>query len=134
MPELPEVETVRRGLSPVMEGRRILRLGRRSKYLLAELPSDCILDRKTGFKVDGWGFATVNIGTADDPDALITIAKSAGTFVTPLALGDARHGKPLWEQLGLAADPGGTIKLYVQGPANATGAGTMPFEIVYRYR
>ncbi|WP_332888849.1 DNA-formamidopyrimidine glycosylase family protein, partial [Haematobacter missouriensis] len=25
MPELPEVETVRRGLLPVMEGRRILR-------------------------------------------------------------------------------------------------------------
>ncbi|WP_226779899.1 bifunctional DNA-formamidopyrimidine glycosylase/DNA-(apurinic or apyrimidinic site) lyase [Oceaniglobus trochenteri] len=66
MPELPEVETVRRGLAPVMEGgviaraevnrpdlrwpfppdmaarltgRRILRLGRRSKYLLADLDS-----------------------------------------------------------------------------------------------
>jgi len=64
MPELPEVETVRRGLAPVMEGRRIERarvnrpdlrwpfpprmaerltgqrvshLGRRSKYLLADL-------------------------------------------------------------------------------------------------
>jgi formamidopyrimidine-DNA glycosylase len=64
LPELPEVETVRRGLAPVMEGRRILaaevrrpdlrwpfppdmaarltgarvlRLGRRSKYILAEL-------------------------------------------------------------------------------------------------
>ena len=66
MPELPEVETVRRGLVPAMEGRRILsaevrrpdlrwpfpermaerlagtrveRLGRRSKYLLADLSS-----------------------------------------------------------------------------------------------
>lgn len=66
MPELPEVETVRRGLLPVLEGRRILtaqvnrpdlrwplpdrlagrlagqtvtRLGRRSKYLLADLSS-----------------------------------------------------------------------------------------------
>ncbi|MDJ0627376.1 MAG: bifunctional DNA-formamidopyrimidine glycosylase/DNA-(apurinic or apyrimidinic site) lyase [Rhodobacter sp.] len=66
MPELPEVETVRRGLIPVMEGqviaqaevrrpdlrwpfpdrmadrltgRRVLRLGRRSKYILAELDS-----------------------------------------------------------------------------------------------
>lgn len=64
MPELPEVETVRRGLIPAMEGRRILaaevrradlrfafppdmaerltgarvlRLGRRSKYILADL-------------------------------------------------------------------------------------------------
>ena len=67
MPELPEVETVRRGLAPVMEGRRlvrviqrrpdlrwplperfaerltgrrVLRLGRRSKYLLADLDGD----------------------------------------------------------------------------------------------
>lgn len=67
MPELPEVETVRRGLLPVMEGQRIaraearrpdlrwplperlaerltgqpiLRLGRRSKYILADLGSD----------------------------------------------------------------------------------------------
>ncbi len=66
MPELPEVETVRRGLAPVMEGQRILaaelrrpglrwpfppemaerltgarvlRLGRRSKYILADLDS-----------------------------------------------------------------------------------------------
>lgn len=64
MPELPEVETVRRGIAPAMEGRRIvaaevrrdglrwpfpprlaerltgarvLRLGRRSKYILADL-------------------------------------------------------------------------------------------------
>ncbi|WP_158971021.1 bifunctional DNA-formamidopyrimidine glycosylase/DNA-(apurinic or apyrimidinic site) lyase [Chachezhania sediminis] len=64
MPELPEVETVRRGLAPVMEGRviaraevrrpdlrwpfppdmaarltgqTVVRLGRRSKYMLAEL-------------------------------------------------------------------------------------------------
>jgi formamidopyrimidine-DNA glycosylase len=64
MPELPEVETVRRGLAPAMEGaviaraqvnrpdlrwpfpegmadrltgRRVMRLGRRSKYLLADL-------------------------------------------------------------------------------------------------
>ncbi|MBX3519910.1 MAG: bifunctional DNA-formamidopyrimidine glycosylase/DNA-(apurinic or apyrimidinic site) lyase [Xanthobacteraceae bacterium] len=67
MPELPEVETVRRGLAPVMEGatierlearranlrwplpehfaermqgRRIERLGRRAKYLLADLDKD----------------------------------------------------------------------------------------------
>jgi formamidopyrimidine-DNA glycosylase len=66
MPELPEVETVRRGLAPVLEGhviahaevrrpdlrwpfppgmadrltgRRVLRLGRRSKYILADLDS-----------------------------------------------------------------------------------------------
>lgn len=67
MPELPEVETVRRGLEPVMTGQtiiaadvrrpdlrwplpdrmaerltgaRVLRLGRRSKYILADLDTD----------------------------------------------------------------------------------------------
>lgn len=67
MPELPEVETVRRGLAPVMEGvviaeaqvnrpdlrwpfpkdmaerltgKRVLRLRRRSKYILADLDSE----------------------------------------------------------------------------------------------
>jgi formamidopyrimidine-DNA glycosylase len=70
MPELPEVETVRRGLQPVMEGQRIVRvearrgdlrfpfqkdfvarlegktiegLGRRAKYLLADLSSGDVL-------------------------------------------------------------------------------------------
>lgn len=70
MPELPEVETVRRGLQPAMEGRRILKveqrrpdlrfpfparfveriegqtitaLGRRAKYLLADLSSGEVL-------------------------------------------------------------------------------------------
>ncbi len=70
MPELPEVETVRRGLEPAMEGRRFLKvevrrgdlrwplskdfaqrlkgktvtgLGRRAKYLLADLSSGDVL-------------------------------------------------------------------------------------------
>ncbi|MBL4692654.1 MAG: DNA-formamidopyrimidine glycosylase, partial [Magnetovibrio sp.] len=70
MPELPEVETVRRGLSPVMEGeafsgvhlrrkdlripfpknfakilqgQTILRVGRRSKYLLIETASHALI-------------------------------------------------------------------------------------------
>ena len=70
MPELPEVETVRRGLQPVMEGSKILKaearrkdlrfpfqkdfvarlegqtvtgLGRRAKYLMADLGSGDVL-------------------------------------------------------------------------------------------
>jgi len=70
MPELPEVETVRRGLAPVMEGailekievrrpdlrvpfpprfalrltgRRVVGLGRRAKYLLADLDDNNVL-------------------------------------------------------------------------------------------
>src|SRR5215469_12359158 len=68
MPELPEVETVRRGLQPAMEGERFVKvdvhrgdlrwplpkdfaarlqgstgLGRRAKYLLADLSSGDVL-------------------------------------------------------------------------------------------
>jgi formamidopyrimidine-DNA glycosylase len=38
MPELPEVETVRRGLAPVLEGRRIARLDQNRKDLRFPLP------------------------------------------------------------------------------------------------
>lgn len=84
MPELPEVETVRRGLQPVMEGatieqaevrradlrfpfqpdfvprltgQRIMGLGRRAKYLLADLASGDVLIMHLGmsgsFRVSG---------------------------------------------------------------------------------
>lgn len=39
MPELPEVETVRRGLSPVLEGRRIIRVQQRRPDLRFLLPA-----------------------------------------------------------------------------------------------
>lgn len=88
MPELPEVETVRRGLAPVMEGARIVsvdqrradlrfafpesfsgrlegativRLGRRAKYLLAELDSGetlvCHLGMSGSFRIEAEGEA-----------------------------------------------------------------------------
>lgn len=106
-----------------------------SKYHLVDLPAGAILDALTGFKVDGWGFATVSIGTETDADALISVARSAGANVTPVTRFGANHGKPLWEVLGLAEAPAnGIIALFAHGPANATAAGTMPFEIHYRFR
>ncbi|EKE43796.1 hypothetical protein OCGS_2130 [Oceaniovalibus guishaninsula JLT2003] len=50
MPELPEVETVRRGLAPVMEGRRILHADLRRPDLRWPLP-DRMADRLTGARV-----------------------------------------------------------------------------------
>ena len=40
MPELPEVETVRRGLAPVMEGRHLARVQIRRRDLRWPLPDD----------------------------------------------------------------------------------------------
>ncbi len=51
MPELPEVETVRRGLLPVLEGKRIARLEQNRKDLRFPLPAD-FAARVRGEKVE----------------------------------------------------------------------------------
>ncbi len=51
MPELPEVETVRRGLAPAMEGRRILRADIRRPDLRWPFPAN-MAERLTGARVD----------------------------------------------------------------------------------
>ncbi|MDR6266541.1 hypothetical protein [Roseobacter sp. N2S] len=105
-----------------------------SKYKIASIPSDAILDDRTIFDVENWGFAATRIGTLDDVDALVSATTSAATSQSPVAFGDANHDKELWEVLGLAADPGGNITLYAHGIADAAGAGSMPFRIVWLYR
>lgn len=105
-----------------------------SKYLIAELPSEAILLPATFFKVDTWGYADIRIGTFTDPVALVNQLRSAAAIVSPIANGDARHGQPLWQALGLAADPGGYIGLYYHAIATATVAGTSRFAVHYAYR
>lgn len=102
-----------------------------SKYLLARVPSDAILDDSTAFAHAAWAFAQVQIGTKSNPTALANVARGA-TVLNPNAFGDANHGKMLWEQLGLAKDPGGQIDLWAHAAAGATAAGTMKYRIAYR--
>ena len=90
-----------------------------------------VLGDRTAFDVENWGFAAIRIGTVDDVDALAAVLKSAGNTVSPIAFGDANHGKALWEVVGLAADPGGLIGIYAHAIAAATGAGSMPFRFEY---
>lgn len=105
-----------------------------SMYKLADLPADCVLDALTTINVGSWGFAQVNIGTSGDIDALITVAKSAGTYVTPVTRAGANHEKRLWEVLGLSAPPASNvISLYAHASAAATAAGSIKGEIWYRY-
>jgi formamidopyrimidine-DNA glycosylase len=104
MPELPEVETVRRGLQPVMEGSRILKvearrkdlrfpfqadfvarlqgqtvtgLGRRAKYLMADLGSGDVLLMHLGMS------GSFRVQKPDGPD-------SPGAFHHPRGK-DAAH-------------------------------------------
>lgn len=102
-----------------------------STYLLADIPSTALLHEDTFFDVEAWGFAQVVIGVTGDTDALVDQTKATENIVTPIAAGDANHGKALWEVLGMAADPGGNIRLIASAEAGATGAGSMPFRIAY---
>lgn len=102
-----------------------------SKYKLCSVPSDAIMHPTTLFDVENWGYAQVVIGSLNETDQILDVAKSAATTQSPFAFGDANHGNRLWEVLGLAADPGGMIDIYAHAEANATGAGSMPFHIAW---
>lgn len=106
-----------------------------SKYWLCDLPSECVLDLGTQFKVDLWGYVDIRIGTFATPGALVSVLRSAGAIHVLRTTGDTRHNKALWEQVGLAADPGGMIGIWVHGSvANAAAAGSMNFDIQYLWR
>jgi formamidopyrimidine-DNA glycosylase len=68
VPELPEVETVRRGLAPVMEGARIVRVEARRPDLRVPFPPDFIA-RLTGQTVIGLGrrakYLTADLASGD---------------------------------------------------------------------
>lgn len=102
-----------------------------SAYKLASVPSHAILHPDTLFDVAAWGFAQVVIGSYAITDQILDVAKATSATQSPVAFGDANHGKELWDVLGMAADPGGMIDIYAHAEANATGAGSMPFAIVW---
>jgi formamidopyrimidine-DNA glycosylase len=68
VPELPEVETVRRGLAPVMEGARIIRVEARRPDLRQPLPRDFV-KRLEGQTVTGIGrrakYLTADLASGD---------------------------------------------------------------------
>jgi formamidopyrimidine-DNA glycosylase len=80
MPELPEVETVRRGLAPVMEGATILRVEQRRKDLRAPFPRGFVR-RLTGRKIISVGrrakYLTIDL---DDGAVLIAHLGMSGSF------------------------------------------------------
>jgi formamidopyrimidine-DNA glycosylase len=80
MPELPEVETIRRGLQPVFEGARILKVETRRPDLRFPLP-DKFAERLTGRKVTALGrrakFLTAHV---EDGPVLICHFGMSGSF------------------------------------------------------
>jgi formamidopyrimidine-DNA glycosylase len=80
MPELPEVETVRRGLAPAMEGKRVLRVETRRKDLRFPFPEN-FNQRIEGAKVTRLGRrAKYLVGELSNGEALIMHLGMTGRF------------------------------------------------------
>jgi formamidopyrimidine-DNA glycosylase len=95
MPELPEVETVRRGLAPVMEGRRILRADVRRPDLRWPLP-DRMAERLTGARIERLGrrskYILADLDTGET--WLMHLGMSGRMLVSGRVLGDYVHEHP----------------------------------------
>src|SRR5437667_10080784 len=80
MPELPEVETVRRGLQPVMEGAKIVRAEARRKDLRFPFQHDFVA-RLQGQTVTGLGRrAKYLLGDLGSGDVLLMHLGMSGSF------------------------------------------------------
>ena len=80
MPELPEVETVRRGLAPAMEGARFTRVEARRRDLRWPLPKD-FAKRLQGTMVDGLGRrAKYLLADLSSGDVLVMHLGMSGSF------------------------------------------------------
>jgi formamidopyrimidine-DNA glycosylase len=92
MPELPEVETVRRGLAPVMEGRRIERVEARRPDLRFPFPPR-FAERLAGRTIVSLGRrAKYLLADLDDGETLVMHLGMSGSFRILPPEGDAAPG------------------------------------------
>lgn len=92
MPELPEVETVRGGLAPVLEGRRLARVEARRPDLRFPLPENFVqfLTGATILKLERR--AKYLLARLDREDTLVMHLGMSGRFEISRAEGEARPG------------------------------------------
>ncbi|UWP95438.1 bifunctional DNA-formamidopyrimidine glycosylase/DNA-(apurinic or apyrimidinic site) lyase [Aliiroseovarius crassostreae] len=99
MPELPEVETVRRGLAPVMEGVRIARAEVRRDGLRWPFP-DRMADRLTGAQVRHLGrrskYLLLDLDT--DETLIVHLGMSGRMLISGHRLGKFHHTHPAPEK------------------------------------
>jgi formamidopyrimidine-DNA glycosylase len=94
MPELPEVETVRRGLAPVMEGARFAHVEARRQDLRWPLPKDFVA-RLEGQKVEGLGRrAKYLLADLSSGDVLLMHLGMSGSFRVSQEKGARRETAP----------------------------------------
>ena len=92
MPELPEVETVRRGLIPAMEGRRIIRAEVRREGLRRPFP-ERLAERLAGARVERLGrrskYLLIELSTGET--ALMHLGMSGRVTVSGVPVGACAH-------------------------------------------
>ena len=99
MPELPEVETVRRGLTPALEGRRIARAEIRREGLRRPFPPG-LAERLTGARVERLGrrAKTLLLDLDTGETVLIHLGMSGRMTVSGDGIGAYVHGGPAGER------------------------------------
>lgn len=76
---------------------------------------------------------TMDVGATGAENALVAaqdVATAAGSCALFKSVDIANYWKPLWEVLGLSANPGGTIELFAKLEGGNPGTGTMAWQIV----
>lgn len=115
MPELPEVETVRRGLLPVMEGRRIARADVRRPDLRWPFP-ERMAERLTGARVTGLGrrskYLLLDLETGET--LIVHLGMSGRMLVGGQVLGEFHH------DVGAAPGPHDHVILDMEEGARVT--------------
>jgi formamidopyrimidine-DNA glycosylase len=115
MPELPEVETVRRGLLPVMEGRRIERADVRRPDLRWPFP-ERMAERLTGARVTGIGrrskYLLVELDSGET--LLVHLGMSGRMLVGGRVLGEFHH------EVGAAPGPHDHVLFDMEGGTRVT--------------
>ena len=116
MPELPEVETVRRGLQPVMEGARIIRVEQRRADLRFAFPTDFVA-RLEGRQITSLGRrAKYLIADLDDGTVLVSHLGMSGSFRIE-ADGDGSLKPGVFHQARSKDGKHDHVVFHVEGPA-----------------
>jgi len=105
----------------------------KSTYVVCDVASSAILLPESAIKTTGWGFAQAIVGVATATTGLLNVSKATGgaSGNKPVTIFGAKWNKPIWEQLGLSADPNKPLTLIISTIADATGAGAIDFDLVF---
>ncbi|HSG95687.1 MAG TPA: DNA-formamidopyrimidine glycosylase family protein, partial [Afifellaceae bacterium] len=118
MPELPEVETVRRGLAPVLEGARIAAVEQRRANLRFAFPEN-FAGRLTGRRITALARrAKYLLAELDDGEVLVMHLGMSGSFRVSAKTEDATAGDAFHYPRGKDAAHDHVV-LHLQGGAAA---------------